>query len=576
MTKEDLRDGMRVLWDVPVRMDDGNEIRLDVFLPIGQERVPALLSYGAYGKGLSMQEGYPTAWDQMIKEYPEVNRGSSGLYQNWEVADPEKWVPLGYACIRVDARGAGRSPGTMESHSKREIHDIYECIEWAAQQPWSNGKIGMAGISYYASNQWHVAALRPPHLAAICPWEGYNDRYREAAYHGGIRSTFLKNLQGMQILTVQHGRGVNGPRSRVTGELVAGPETLSDEELARNRVLAWPPVLEHPLFDAYHQERRPRLEDIEVPVLSCANWGGQGLHTRGNFEGYLRAGSRHKSLEVHGGSHWAMFYTDYAIAMQKQFFDRYLKGENNGWDERPAVTLQIRHVDRFVQRFEHEWPLARTQWTRFYMDPATLKLTRQPPSREASVSYAGLGEGLTFRTDPLSEPMEITGPSALKLRLSSSTSDADIFAVVRVFDPSGSEVVFQGALDPHTPIAQGWLRASHRKLDDNLSLPWRPYHTHDQVQPLAPGEQVQLDVEIWPTCIVIPAGYTLALTIRGKDYEWDGPPATLSNLRNPLRGCGPFLHDDPDDRPAEVFDGEVTLHLGDEACSHLLLPVIAS
>ena len=185
-----------------------------------------------------------------------------------------------------------------------------------------------------------------------------------------------------------------------------------------------------------------------------------------------------------------------------------------------------------------------------------------------------MGDGLTFMSAPMSEPTEITGPSALKIHLSSATVDADVFAVLRVFDPQGQEVVFQGALDPHNPISLGWLRASHRKLDPHKSLPYRPYHTHDEKQPLVPGEVVELDVEIWPTCIVIPSGYQVAISIRGRDYEWDGPAATLSNMKNPMKGCGPFVHDDEQDRPATIFDTQVSLHFGPGCPSRLLLPVI--
>jgi hypothetical protein len=175
---------------------------------------------------------------------------------------------------------------------------------------------------------------------------------------------------------------------------------------------------------------------------------------------------------------------------------------------------------------------------------------------------------------PLDKETEITGPSALKLFVSSSTADADIFAVLRVFDPLGKEVSFQGALDPKTPIGQGWLRASHRKLDPRRSLPYRPFHTHDEKQPLEPGEIYELDVEIWPTCIVVPKGWRVALTIGGKDYDHGGEAASLSNMKNPMRGCGPFIHDDPADRPPAVFGGKVTLHFGAKRPAHLLLPLI--
>lgn len=185
-----------------------------------------------------------------------------------------------------------------------------------------------------------------------------------------------------------------------------------------------------------------------------------------------------------------------------------------------------------------------------------------------------MGDGATFTTPPLEKDTEITGPSALKLFVSSSTSDADLFVILRVFDPAGKEVLFQGALDPKTPIAQGWLRASHRKLDKARSLPYRPYHTHDEKQTLTPGEVYELDIEIWPSCIVVPKGYRVALTIKGKDYDHGQSAASLSNMKNPMNGCGPFMHDDPADRPPEIFGGKVTLHFGPQYAAAVLLPVI--
>ena len=159
--------------------------------------------------------------------------------------------------------------------------------------------------------------------------------------------------------------------------------------------------------------------------------------------------------------------------------------------------------------------------------------------------------------------------------MSSSTKDADLFAIVRVFSPDLKEVVFQGAIDPHTPVAQGWLRASHRKLDAAISTAYRPYHTHDELQPLTPGAVVALDIELWPTSIVVPAGYRIALSVRGKDYEYGGGSGgRLSNFKNELTGCGPFLHDDPVDRPKAIFGGQTTLHFGRDQLSYLLLPIV--
>ena len=569
------RDGMRIHWDVPVVMDDGLVLRADVFRPPEPGRYPVILSYGPYAKGLPFQQGYPSAWERMATQHPDVVAGSSNAYQNWEVVDPEKWVPHGYACVRVDSRGCGRSPGYIDHFSPRETRDLYECIEWAGQQDWSSGKVGLSGISYYAINQWHVATLQPPHLAAMIPWEGAADFYRDMTHHGGILSTFWDNWYDLQVKTVQYGLGSRGPVSPVNGLPVCGDETLSDEELERNRCDFGDDIVAHPLDDDYHRQRSPDWSTVTVPFLSAANWGGQGLHLRGNVEAFVRAASADKWLEVHGIEHWTEFYTDYGVALQRRFFDHYLKGEDNGWPDTPPVLLNVRTVDGFTPREEHQWPLSRTRWTRLYLDAADQRLAADEVAGSAQVEFDALGDGVTFTTAALPEETEITGPVAAKIFASSSTSDADLFLVLRVFGPDGQEVVFQGAIDPHTPVGQGWLRASHRALDPELTLPYRPYHRHDRGEPLIPGEVYELDVEIWPTSLVVPAGYRIALTVRGKDYEYSGPSGgRLSNFRNELRGSGPFLHDDPRGRPVEVFGGRTTLHTGGEHAAYLLLPVI--
>jgi predicted acyl esterase len=573
--KSEIRDGMRIDWDMPIKMDDGLLLRADIFRPTHNKKCPVILSYGPYGKGLSFQEGYKTAWEIMERENPDVIRGSSNKYQNWEVVDPEKWVPDDYICIRIDSRGAGRSPGFMDHNNARETKDIHLCIEWAAKQSWCNGKVGMNGISYYASNQWRAAASKPKHLAAICIWEGWNDNYRESNRHGGIACSFRKNWLEMQIKTVQHGVGDRGKRSPITGETVCGPETLSPEELLKNVSDIWKIVLENEFISDWYKERSAKLDRVDIPLLSAANWGGQGLHTRGNFEGFVRSKSKQKWLEVHGGSHWAPFYTDYGVALQKRFFDHYLKGKKNGWKKTAPISLLVRSPgEKFVQRDEKEWPLKRTQWTTLHLNPQGMTFSQDPIKENAQVTYDMMGDGVTFAFPPQKQEVELTGPMALKLFISSTTVDADIFAVVRIYDKENKEVLFHGALDPKTPVAQGWLRASHRKLDKKKSLPYRPWHTHDQKQALVPGQVYELDVEIWPTCIVVPVGYRIALTIRGKDYEHDGAAAVLSNMKNPMKGCGPFVHDDEVDRPPAIFGGKVTLHMGPKQKANLLLPVI--
>jgi predicted acyl esterase len=568
---------MRIDWDVPIPMDDGIVLRADVYRPTGSGRFPAILSYGPYGKGLVFEDLYADQWRLMVEAFPEVMANSTCKYQNWEVVDPEKWVPDGYACVRIDSRGAGRSPGVLDIWSPRETRDFYESIEWAAKQPWCSGKVGLNGISYYGMNQWQVAALQPPHLAAICVWEGAADYYRDLSHHGGILCSFGRAWFPSQVITLQHGRGTRGLRSRMNGDWISGPETLSEEELGVLRRDFYDDCLKNPLAtDDYWRSRLPDFSRVTVPLLSTANWGGQGLHPRGNFEGFMRVASSQKWLEVHGIEHWTHFYTNYGLALQKRFFGHFLKGEDTGWAKQPKVVLQVRHPgERFVERHESQWPLGGTRWTKFYLGPVDHSLTPAAPAREATVTYDGLSDGVTFLTRPLEAETEITGPIAAKLYVSSETMDADLFLVLRVFTPDLKEVTFHGALDPHTPIAQGWLRASHRKLDPALTLPYRPYHTHDEIQPLTPGQVYELDVEVWPTCIVVPRGYRIGLTIRGKDYVYPGGPGKgLGVLGAVFTGVGPFQHAEARDRPPEVFGGKVTLYAGPERPSHIMLPII--
>jgi uncharacterized protein len=567
---------MRIEWDVPIEMDDGNVLRADVYLPDEDGQYPVVLSHGVYGKGIAFQEAYEGLWNRLTTAFPEVMAGSSNRYQCWEVVDPEKWVPFGYAVVRVDSRGAGRSPGFASPLDPRETKDYYNSIEWAGTQPWSNGKVGTSGISYYAINQWQVAALKPPHLAAMIPWEGFSDFYRDCSRHGGMLSEFWPNWFERRFTPLQHGLGTRGRTNPNTGELACGPVTLTDEELAANRVDMRAMLKEHELDGEFYARYTPDLTAIEVPFLSAANWGGVGLHMRGNSEAFMRASSPQKWLEVHGLEHWTHYYTDYGVQLQREFFDHFLKGEDNGWDQRPPVLLNVRYVDGFVQRAEDEFPLARTVWTEARLDAADRSMTlgAPAPEQDASASFQALEDKVLFSTAPFAHETEITGPVVVKLFVSSSTTDADVFVNLHLFDPQGVEVTFQGAVDPQTPIGQGWLRASQRKLDPARSLPYRPFHAHDEAQPLIPGEVYELDLEIWVTCIVIPAGYRLALSVAGKDYEADGEGEVIPNFKNELKGSGPYIHIDPDDRPADVYGGTTTVHTGPARSAFVLLPVI--
>src|SRR6266566_3204010 len=478
--------------DVPMR--DGAILQANVYRPNADGRFPVLMTFGPYGKDVPLREFMQEAWDRLNATYPEILAASSCKHLVFERPDPEMWVPDGYIVINVDSRGAGKSPGRLDPNSPGEFRDFYDAIQWAGTQPWSSGKVGLLGISYYAAGQWFVAAMRPPHLAAILPWQGTYDFYRE---------------------------------------------------------------------------RTPDLSKIDYPALVIANWGGLGLHLRGTIRGYMGIASREKWLKVQSGSYFHTFLQPQNVAMQKRFFDRYLKGIDNGWENEPPVEVEIRAPGDTVKRVARStaWPLPETQWTRFFLDAASKTLGAGQPHNMASATYPALSEGVTFSTAPWEQDVEIVGPVKAKLFVSSTTRAMDIFATVCAFDPQGEEMTFIAAPEPKSPVTQGWLRVSQRKLDPQRSTEYLPYYPHDERQPLEPGEIYEVDLEIWPMGLALPQGSRLTLTIQGKDFE--RPGAT-----GPLRGVAWFTHDDSTDRPPELFAGTNSIYTGGPYQSYLLLPML--
>ena len=455
-------------------------------------------------------------------------------------------MPRDYAVVRVDQRGSGSSPGFLDCFSETQNEDYYDVIEWAAAAPWSSGKIGLLGVSYYAMSQWQVASLRPPHLAAIVPWEGAADIYRDFFRQGGILNNGFIDMWWPNFpLKTQHGAEKAG-------------RTLSDEERAANRVDLRSSGREHHLDDEYYRRALRDLSTIEVPLLSVANWGGFILHLRGNVEGFVGAGSRHKWLRVHVGNHFEPFHTLESRHVQARFLDYWLKGADNGLLTDPPMRLAIRDGSGFSWRDEQEWPLAWTRWTRLYLDATGRTLAEEAPGAGAEVSYEAPDGGISFSTAPLSEDTEITGPLALRLWVSSTAPDMDLFVTLRNVGPDGEDVWGIGSGGEPVAVAKGWLRASHRKLDEEKSLPYRPYHTHDREELLRPGQVVPVDVEIWPTSMVFEAGHRLVLDVDAHDGI----------------GSGRGLHDDPGDRSPGRFGGQNTLHTGGDRASFLLAPII--
>jgi predicted acyl esterase len=519
--------------DVHVTTRDGEPLRANIYRPVAGGRYPVILSLGPYGKDRH--------WADRNQQHARDLGG--GPFVNWETPNPETWVPKGYVVVRVDGRGTGGSPGHLAPFSNDAAENYYDAIEWAAAQPWSTGKVGLLGISFYAMTQWPVAALRPPHLAAMVPWEAAADLYRDFMRAGGIlNNNFLSWWWPNTVLNVQHG----------------WDGTLRSEERAANAVQSLNDAeLDRPLAGEVDDNWQTDLSRVEVPLLSVGNWGNIGLHLRGNVEGFVNASSKQKWLRIVTGDHIHPFYEPENIALQERFLGHFLKGEDTGWSSEPPVTLAIRNGPDLTWRAEQAWPLERTQWTNFYLDAKGQTLSTDSPGSDSEVSYDALEETITFSTTAFESETEVTGPVSLRLWASSSTTDMDIFVRLGRINPDGQEVWGAGPEGNDVSLTQGWLRASHRQLDAAKSLPYRPFHSHDHVQPLDPDVAVPLDIEIWPTSIVFTSGSRLILEVGGKELQHSH-----------------FVHDDERDRPASVFGGKNTLHTGPDRKAFLVLPVI--
>jgi uncharacterized protein len=532
--------------DVKIPLRDGTSLYADIFRPDGaNERFPVIMNIGPYMK------------DKLWVPPPDLEE-EANPYMNWETANPLWWCPRGYALLRVDTRGSGKSPGKCEPSSHQEAVDCYDCIEWVAKLPWCNGNVGTLGISYHAAFQWRVAGLQPPSLKAICPWEGRADQYRDQAYHGGIFA------MGFISRWANHNTALH---------LLGEPRSYNPDSFSPD--LLWH-YMRNDLDSAYWRMCSAQWDKIEVPVFSAGNWGGFGMHLRGNTEGYTQPASKHKKLRIHSGTHYHPFHAEEARIDQLRWFDHWLKGIDTGFMDEPPVKLEIRtggSEQRYPFRFEDQWPIPRTQWTKLYLkldrepseDPAGVEGQLLPtcPREMGKASYGQaaptrpgkIPRGISVETAPMTEDMEITGPIVLNVWVSSTGKDVDIFATLRHIGPDGKDLMEMGQQgEPLQCVTKGWLRASHRKLDPKLSLPYRPYHAHNERWWLEPDEAVECQVEIIATSMVFRKGNKLRLDI------------------SPADGVGTqhFTHFGADYNAG----AKATVYAGGERASYLLLPVI--
>jgi len=520
--------GMHIERNVSVHLRDGTRIFVDIYRPdgaAGQRDVPIILGWSPYGKhNLSSRLPWAAA---------DVAEGWISPYTAFEAPDPVYWCRHGYAVVYPDPRGSWYSEGELRHGGRGESEDCYDLIEWLGILPWSNGRVGMSGVSYLTAIQWQVASLRPPHLAAINPWEGFTDWYREFCYHGGIPETafMVRGSSNLQYST-----------------------TRTEDTPANARA--------HPLHDAYWASKEIDLDSIEVPAYVVASWSDQGLHTRGTLEAYKRIASTEKWLEVHGRKKWHYYYEPSRVEKQRCFFDHYLQCKLDtrikGW---PRVLVEVReraHVGEFHP--EAEYPLARTQFRKLFLDAASGKLLDAPASAQGAARYEMNGATTRALFDYIFEhDTELTGHMKLRLWVEAvGADDMDLFIAIQKLEGDGTHVPFVFyAMNEDGPVALGWLRASHRELDPERSHPEQPFHRHTREERLRPGEPVAVEIEIWPSSTAFRAGQQLRVVVQGRDVMNHGIPnapyARHENTRN--RG----VH---------------VIHTGGAYDSHLLVPVI--
>ncbi|KAH8688909.1 X-Pro dipeptidyl-peptidase C-terminal non-catalytic domain-containing protein [Phaeosphaeriaceae sp. PMI808] len=540
--------------NVSVPMGDEFPVRCNVYRPIapGDARFPVLVTYGPYGKDIPYS-------DFLESSFKEVNPEHRSKYSAWETPEPTYWTKEGYAIVRADERGTGQSPGHLNIASAETSRCFAKLIEWVAVQPWSSGKIGLLGISYYATSQWGVAALRPKGLAAMIPWEGTSDHYREWSRHGGILSnTFYQLWWNRQIGPNQYGKP--GRAAASWGEDTIDGD-ITEDELKANRTQRQDETSRFS-NDEYYAGRTVKLDKIEVPVLSVANLGGNLLHLRGNVEGYTWAGSKLKYLRFIVGRHDLPIYYHDEVEVQKSFLDAFLKGEDkSGWS-----------IPGKLRQDESAWPIPRTQYTRYHLNnDGTLGATRSGANGKKSYKALGSLEDsslVQFETTPFEKETEITGHIVGHLNVSvtpdhpATENDIDVFLTIRHLNAQGNEVFYTGSMGDAVPVVKGWLRLSLRKVDES-NAKHRPYLPHrnyskGEVQAIESDKVYSVDVEFWPTSVVVGKGGKLICEISSGDTQ----------------GVGIFRHNSEVDRPQDKFAGMNHIHFGEQFENYITLPII--
>ena len=499
--------------DVAIPMRDGITLYADIFRPAEENDLPAIIAWGPFGKrgGTSLNQ---------IPGRSGVPKDAVSDLQSWEGPDPAYWCNHGYAIVNVDARGVASSEGDIHFWGTMEAQDGYDTIEWLAAQSWCNGKVTLSGNSWLAIVQWFIAALQPPHLTAIAPWEGHIDLYRCDVLRGGIQDYRFNE----RVLT-----GLRG----------------------RNRIEDMPAMVrKYPLMNGYWEDKEAKLEKITIPAYVVAS-----LSAHHTIDGFPRIGSKEKWLRVHNTNEWFDYYTPEYTEDLRRFYDYYLKGIQNGWETTPKVRLSVINpggTDE-VDRPEIEWPLKRIRYQRLYLDAQLGKLSFEPIPTASNVGYSvENGEGKTMFTITFDKDTEITGNLTLHLWAEADGSDdMDLFVNVSKWDAQNSP---QRGASSRYAGPDGRLRASHRQLDTEKSKPGRVRHTHRMEELLSPGQIVSMEIPIRATSMRWHAGEQLVLTISGP-LSSKAPEGVTPQLLTRNKG------------------GHI-IHTGGKYDSYLLVPII--
>jgi predicted acyl esterase len=480
-----VEDGIRVDQDIPVMLRDGAKIYLDIYRPDGPEGVsnlPAILAWGWYGK----RPGDSPNKDWNIHGVPP---DTVSKMTKFEGPDPAYWCKHGYAVINADSRGSGNSEGNLQAWGPQDGKDGADVVEWLAEQVWCNGKVTMFGNSALCMTQWHVAAEQPPHLTCIAAWEGTSDLYREFVSESGIPELGFNDF---------------------VGAIARGPGLIEDYVGM---------LKEYPLMNGYWQSKIPKFENIKIPAYVTAGWSH--LHLRGSINGFRKIRSPKKWLRVHRDFEWPDSYSWWNLEDLKRFLDRYLKGIRNGWELTPRIRFEVMDAydyDYQVNRPEKEFPLARTKYTKLYLDASKKALSFEPVATVSKASYDA-NEGTTTFDITFEEDTEITGFLKAHLWVEADGHDEmDLFLTLQKLDESGEFLPTLVLGEPH-PGAWGRLRVSHRALDPDLSTDYQPVHSHLAEEKLKPGEIVPVEIEIYPLSRIWHKGQRLRLQIAGRYFR---------------------------------------------------------